>query len=114
MIYLVSEGMDRAALKSEYKHFIAQKRKEFRNQYAPYGLPEPFAGDSPIVRWRESIGLSRSGLAKSLCVQPSLLERVETGKTYELPEQLVEALKQADFPIHLIEELQERLDECYT
>lgn len=104
---------DGEVLDREYKEFVRLRRVQFERNYGTWTLPEPYLGDSPVVVWREALGLSRLALAKELCVQPSLLYRVEMGKTPTLPTQFKEALLEINFPKRLVEEIEERVEEFY-
>lgn len=90
--WLVGRGYNRVELLLQYDEFVDKTRESFRNKYYPYELPKPDALRCPLRLWRESLGISRAGLAKGLCVQPSLLYRVEQGKAQSLPSQLRQAL----------------------
>lgn len=111
--YMSRKGYNLEEMEIAYQEFVSERREEFFEKWAPYSLPEPFLGDSPVGKWRATLGLSRAGLAKGLCVHPGQLHRVETGRAQALPNQLVEALKAVRFPDDLIEELNDRVEEYY-
>lgn len=106
-------GLDGRELDLRYSAFVYVQRCSFEARYAPYSLPEPLTGDSPIVRWRESLGLTQSALAKALCIQPVLLSKVENKRSAMIPSQMLEALRDIKFPKELIEELEYRVEDYY-
>lgn len=107
-------GLEESQLQFDYTRFVHKTREEFENRYSPYSLSsDPRTDHSPVVEWRQGLDLSRSGLVKALCVQPYLLSRVERGETPELPEQFELALLEVHFPMKLLQELKDRVEEFY-
>lgn len=114
LYYLVSDlKCDEDDVLDAYFSFVRQKRKEWASLCAPYSLPERRVGHSPLEDLRLSWGLSRVALAKTLCIQPSLVHRVEVGKARKLPRDFVEALEEIEFPKELIKELGDRVENFY-
>lgn len=113
--YLVNTlKLDPRNLDLSYYAFVYTNRKHFEYTFGPdWHLPEPLLGDSPIVVWRESLNLSRSALSKGICVQPSMLSRVENKKMAMLPSQLIEALKAIGWTKSLIDEMDYRVNEFF-
>lgn len=114
--HLISLGYNSKELTKDYKAFVSKTREVFKERYSPTGaweLPEPLVGACPIVRWREQLGLTRSGLAKALCIHPYSLERVEKRRTSTLPEELIKALREIGFSTNLVDELEYQVVEFY-
>lgn len=100
---------------ADYTKWRRSRQREFgeRHSLATIGLPEPSSRICPFLSFREWIGISRLELAKSLCVQPAVLYKLETGQSRHLPQQLAEALEVAGLPVELIDELNDRTEEFY-
>lgn len=95
----------------EYHDYQRQCRRENGELHGlsilELGPPE----GNPIVGLRSQLQLSRMGFAKSFCLHPGLLYRVEQGISKELPRQLVDALREAGLRETVLAELSYRLKE---
>lgn len=113
--FLVQQGYDGQELLREYVEFQHLCRTSFgETQIWSYELLGSASLDRPpILNFREALDLSRQGLAKRLCVQPSVLYKLEKGQARRLPEQLEVALREAGMPAEMIDELNERTEEYY-
>lgn len=114
-IYLTNKlGLNAKELDDSYKEFVLVTRKNFGALYGPFSeLPNSLVGTSPIVRWRESLGLTRSALAKGICVQPYQISNTENKVTGVIPTQMLEAFRDIGMEKHIIEELEYRVEEYY-
>jgi hypothetical protein len=102
---------DESELVRDYEKYVQTKRFNFGEEHKPYKLPESDLQKNPIASFRALLTCTRIGFAKSICVQPSLLYKVEEGKTDVIPGQLSIALREIQLPVGDIQELQDRLVE---
>lgn len=118
--YLMKLGEDPNDLNTQYLEFQNDKRRTIGAflELKDYVTLEPrYDEGHPFVGFRESLGtpshepFSRMGFAKSFCVHPAQLYRLEKGGTKHLPEQLREALTTAGLPGNVIAELESRCEE---
>ncbi len=109
--HLVGLEGNEDTLVDEYEEFCIQKRITFGEAHSSTELPPPVGTQHPFISFRMKLGLSRSKLAKSLCVHPAGLYRLELGLMKHLPGDLREALQVAGFSTTLIEELDYRTEE---
>ena len=100
-------------LNRDYERFVKQKRLQFNERYSPYKTPESDCTKSPIQLFRKLLTLSRVGFAKGICVQPTLLYKVEEAKIDVIPGQIAMALRDIQLPVGEIQEFQERQLEFY-
>jgi hypothetical protein len=100
-------------LESNYRGYQLGNRKAFGDTFKQYSLSAASLQENPFASFRAVLGITRANCAKRLCVQPAILYKVETGRSRNLPESLLNALKDADLPVELIEELDTRLEEFY-
>lgn len=106
-----------AEVERAYKKFVAHKRLAFGgghalNFYTLDHLGEPRI--HPVLALRDSLGLSRLGFAKSICVQPTVMYNVENCLCKRLPPELVGALADAGLPRTVLIELCLRYEEwCF-
>jgi transcriptional regulator with XRE-family HTH domain len=107
------KGYNLEELRSDYRGFVKSTRSRFSSRYSPFDLPIPTFKKSPFTEWRETLNLSKTGFAKELCIQPSLLSRVESGAAHYLPEELEQALKDVGFEKDLLQELKDRVEEYF-
>lgn len=108
---LVKLDNDATQLETEYIEFVYNKRLEFGEKHNTVNLPPPVGTLHPFIGFRRALGLSRSKLAKMLCVHPAGLYRLELGLMKHLPGDLRDALLVAGFPVNLVEELDYRVEE---
>jgi hypothetical protein len=95
----------------EYREFQRQKRVASGEQFGVSILELGPPNGNPIVDFRQTIGLSRMGLAKHFCIHPGLLYRVEQGITRKIPVQLSDALLESGLPAVVLSELSDRMEE---
>ena len=70
---------------------------------------------SPFEEFRSQIvRVTRTALAKGLCVQPAALYRLANNEVKELPTLVQNALQEAGLPLDLVYELNERTREFYA
>ena len=84
----INYSVDIEDLRQDYVRWIYSQRQTFQNKYYPYKLPEPDLTIAPFKAWRESLDLTYMQVCKQLCIQPSLVHRLEKGKSLKLPEQI--------------------------
>jgi hypothetical protein len=112
--YLIRQGWAGQDLDSQYQQYVIEKRQMMGVDYglaqSDLGPPLPEEGH-PFAQFRGSFGMSKSGFAKTFCVHPAALNKLEKGDAVHLPEQLREALTQAGVPVNVIDELNERCQE---
>lgn len=115
--HLSSLGEDATLVTQHYHEFVSQQRAAFSAKHKKHftleGLGVPTRTQSPVEHFRRTLGLSRLGFCKSLCVQPGVLYRVEHGKSRSLPQQVRDALREVGMADSLIEELDTRTEEYY-
>lgn len=109
--YIGKLGFDSESVAQEYKEFVLAKRLEFGACHSTTELPPPVGSLHPFVAFRQALELSRVAFAKSICVHPAGLYRLELGLMKHLPGDVREALTVAGFSINLIEELDYRVEE---
>lgn len=102
---------DSEQMAEEYTEFRLAKRRTFGELHNLKGLPPPVGTLHPFTAFRQALGVSRSLLAKTLCVHPAGLYRLELGMMKHLPGDVREALLVAGFPGTLVEELDYRTEE---
>lgn len=105
-------------LDEDYKKFVLDKRRFFAISYADKVdvLPDPDLTIPPFQQYRLSLSddLSRMGFAKTICVEPAGLYRLEKSPLEQLPGRLSEALLQVGLSSGNLEELEERTHEFYA
>lgn len=111
-------GFDTETLEREYRNFQLGIRQDFGRVHNFSTLRVSELGRhrldrSPVTVFRDRLGVSQLGFAKSLCVQPAILYKCEKGRAAGVPEQLERALKDAQFPVELVHEIDERQKEFY-
>lgn len=110
--YLAAKG--RPVDDDAYTWFRENQQRKFGNHYfRNFKLPEPDLRVAPIKALRDEIDVSRLHFAKSLCVQPALLYKLERAETRALPSQIRAALLTAGLTHEQVEELNERCIEFY-
>lgn len=114
---LVTWSFDRDDLQAQYKAHQTRKRQNFGRIHwylTVKELPAPSKAIQPFRQFREKcLRVSRSRVAKALCVQVAVLYKLETGKNRSMPQQLREAMLEAGFVPTLIDELDDRCIEHY-
>ena len=100
-------------LRQAYIMWVYAQRQIFKDKHYPYKLPEPDLDIAPFQQWRESVGLTYMQVCKQLCVQPSLVNRLEKGKSMKVPNQIQEALYDIGFTRSEVDELAYRTLEHY-
>lgn len=100
-------------LSEAYIKYVEKKRYNFGKNHSPYKVPEPNIFKSPILSFREIFASSRIGFAKSICITPTILYKVEKKKVEIIPGQLIIALREILLPVGEIEEMQIQQQEFY-
>lgn len=112
--YLENQGFSSVWLEQEYKRYQERCRTIFfLNYYELFDKVdfENLTGNTHPVEWlRKSLGLSRQGFAKELCIQPAVLYKVESGRTKSIPQQLNEALIEVGLPETVLTQLREETE----
>lgn len=101
-------GLNINSLHDDYIAWVDENR---RNAFGKLSsrLPEFSTETHPFIAWREDFTLSRIEFAKLFCVHLSTLGRFETDlRQASVPDQLVEALLMAGYPLELIHDLKVR------
>lgn len=117
--YIKSIGEWSPTFELIYSQFQLEKRWMIgrTNSLSEYVSREPlFDHGHPFIVFREGLTnpkgfMSHMAFCKLFCVQPSLLNRLETGRTKHLFEQLRQALSDAGLPAIVIQELETRCEE---
>lgn len=114
-LYFRRRSLPVEALYDDYQDFIREKRAKFRDNYGDLvnRLPDALSQMPPVEAWRRCLGITRSGLAKALCVQPAFLYKLEKAKTPSIPAQVRKALLEVGMIGDNVEELGERQSEFY-
>ena len=101
-------------LEEQYEHFVQTRRYDFGMKHEPYHLNEPSLNINPLHDFRHSLGCETAfGFAKAICVNPTVIRRVEKCQTDSFPGQLNIALREILLPVGEIEELEYRHQEYY-
>lgn len=111
--YLKRKGYKENELQKDYQEFIRLRRQNFLREYGPFKLVDVDSTESFMTTWRHSLGLSKMALSKLLCIQPTLVDRVETGKARKLPNQIRDAFHDLGFTFEELEEIDYRLEEFH-
>lgn len=107
-------GINSSEIEEEYQRFIKDKRYHFGTVHSPYELSEPNLFKSPLREFRLAAGIGTSyRFGKEICLNPSLVRKVESAKVEDFPGHLVFALREILLPVADIEELQYRHREYY-
>lgn len=93
---------------SAYTFFRECKQRQFGLEYRLNTLFDWDGLSSPVESFYTSLGLSRSGFAKSLAIQPSSLVRLNNKALNQIPGQILKALTTAGLSNNLLTELQDR------
>lgn len=109
----VDLGYDEEQIHSDYLEFVKGQRAKFEDQFSPFSLPDVDMTYSPVVLWRQTLGLTRTAFCKQICVQPALQMRLEQGKSQTIYEQLLTALRDVHFPEGLLHEFSDRVTEFF-
>jgi len=108
-------GVSESQLEEDYRQFVLEKRKLFAEEYEGKVdvLPEADLTVSPIRLYRITIDpeFSRMGFAKTLCIEPAGIYRLEVFPLPTIPGRIREALLQVGMSQDNLEELEERTDE---
>lgn len=111
-------GQTESELTEAYKKFVLDKRRLFSIEYADKVniLPDPDLTKPPFQHYRQTIGpeFTRMGFAKTICVEPAGLYRLETKPLAQIPGRISEALLQVGMSSDNLEELEERTNEFYS
>jgi len=101
------------SLTDEYNEFVKETRYNFYDKYGPfhYREIEVDATKSPLTVFRESLKLSKMAFCKNICIQPSILNKVERGIAQTIPEAIQCALLDIGFDMEACEELHYRQGE---
>jgi hypothetical protein len=98
----------------EYQAYVKTERYSFGDNHTPYELGTPSITVSSIKTFRTILGYSTAfGFAKAICINPTIIRRVEFAKALEFPGQLNFALRDIQVPPDDIEELELRHQEFY-
>jgi DNA-binding XRE family transcriptional regulator len=98
----------------EYQDYVKDNRFNFGEKHSPYNLGTPDISVSSIKPFRTSLGYSTAfGFAKAICINPTIIRRVEFGKVLEFPGQLNFALRDIQMDPSDIQELELRHQEFY-
>ena len=107
-------GVSGSKSEEEYQDYVKDKRYNFGEEHSPYNLGSPEISSSSIKTFRVSLGYSTAfGFAKAICINPTVVRRVEFGKALEFPGQLNFALRDIQMDPSDIEELELRHQEFY-
>lgn len=105
-------------LHSAYSNFQFHQRGDFgrRHNFNHLTTVGDWDGDtSPFEEFRSQIiRVTRTALAKGLCVQPAALYRLANNEVKELPSLVQNALSEAGLSLDLVYELNERTREFYS
>lgn len=117
--YIKELSADGEELDLNYKRFVLDKRRFFAIEYADRleSLPEPDLSYHPFVGFRRHISDdfgSRMKFAKTICLEPSGLYRLERVPLREMPGRVREALLQVGVSSDNVQELNERINEFYA
>ena len=111
-------SVDEGELETSYREFILEKRKAFSETYEGKvdTLPEANLTIPPIGMYRTFIDpkFSRMGFAKTLCIEPAGLYRLEVFPLPTIPGRIREALLQVGMSKDTLEELEERTNEFHA
>jgi DNA-binding XRE family transcriptional regulator len=102
---------DKLTLQNKYDMFVIKKRMEFADKHKPYAWPEVDVSRSPVEMFRKALGYSQIGFAKAICIQPTILYKVERGKSINIPESIKHAFKILQIPYEMVEEFNYRQQE---
>jgi len=118
--YLEDQGFSAAWVESAYALFIAKSRAAFFLNYEvtinsiEYShKTRKDSAEHPLRTLCDSLGLSRQGLAKELCVQPSVLYKLESGKQKAVPNQLETALLEVGMTSDNLQVFQKKVSEWH-
>lgn len=113
--YLVDQGYSREQLKRDYHSFVSMARKYIAPflSLRDFQLKPQVVSISPVVQLAEWANISRTKLAKLLCVQPSFLYKLERGELPHLPSQVEIALRDVGVPEVVLAQINERQDEFH-
>jgi hypothetical protein len=108
-------GYPSMPLQTSYEEFQRSQRETFGSFFRFAYLDNTACLGSldrnPILAFREHLSLSRVAFCKGLCLPPSVLYKLENSLLRTLPYSVEVALDQALFPVELIGELAERVEE---
>jgi len=112
--YFVEQGYSAEEFNLEYSEFVMNKRKELFESmpwktlsWAEFNTD----GQHPFIKFREELGFSRMKFAKSFCVHPAYLYKLERADVGTLSTQLKEALLAVGFSSDFIDELNQRCED---
>lgn len=107
-------GISLSEAEEEYQDYVRDIRFNFGEEHAPYSLGLPSVSVSSIKVFRDILGISTAfGFARAICVNPTLIRRVEYGKTDEFPGHLNFALRDIQMDPSDIQELELRHQDFY-
>lgn len=117
--YLVNNYViDPVTLQDSYSTFQFHTRATFGRSHNFSSLQQvgEWNGDtSPFEEFRsQCLHVTRTSLAKGLCVQPAALFRLANNQVKELPVLVQNALSEAGLPMDLVYELNDRTREWYS
>jgi DNA-binding XRE family transcriptional regulator len=117
--YIIEHNiMSSEDLLSAYSNYQFHQRGDFGRQhnFPHLSTVGDWDGDtSPFEEFRSQIvKVTRTALAKGLCVQPAALYRLANNEVKELPALIQNALQEAGLPLDLVYELNERTREYYS
>lgn len=105
-------------LSDAYSNFQFHQRSDFGRQhnFSHLNTVGDWNGDtSPFEEFRSQVvKVTRTALAKGLCVQPAALYRLANNEVKELPALVQSALSEAGLSLDLVYELNERTREFYS
>lgn len=111
-------GVSEEQLEEEYKQFVLEKRRLFAENYKDRIdlLPEANLTVSPTALYRQSVDpeFSRMGFAKTLCVEPAGMYRLEVFPLATIPGRIRDAFLQVGMSSSTLEEMEERTNEFYA
>ena len=98
----------------DYQNYVRNVRYSFGDNHVPYDFPEPNSTVSSIRQLRSSLGISTAfGFAKAICLNPTIIRNVESGKIFEFPGHLNFALREIQVDPADIDELEYRHQEFF-
>lgn len=107
-------GVAIQGVEEQYRDFVEEQRYEFGSLHSPYTLPEPSLSINPLHNFRASLNYHTAfGFAKAICLNPTIVRRVESCAVEDFPGQLVLSLRDIQLPVGDIEELQYQHREYY-
>jgi len=117
-LLIIKYDADDNKLTQDYKKFVLDKRRVFSLTYSDKidSLPDPDLTKCPFGEYRVNISseFTRMKFAKTICVEPAGLYRLEQKPLSTIPGRVREALLQVGLSSDNLEELEERTNEFYS